>query len=163
MLKKLLNGMLFGIWAWIMLSLFMVWIFLVKWAWQSSNPTAWLWDATNLYISWEDTLTKEKWNALVEKVNTNGSSSLWWEVVDLNDTTTGFDVLCQRRWIRNSPWNTTSSTPSGLRYAGVVSVNWNNMYFREGTTIYTVSKTLKSRMVAWPSWRQISKLEKNCN
>ncbi|MEF2175733.1 MAG: hypothetical protein V3575_04630 [Candidatus Absconditabacteria bacterium] len=47
-------------------------ILIVKGAWQSSNPTAGLGDATNLYTSGEDTLTKEKWNALVEKVYNNG-------------------------------------------------------------------------------------------
>lgn len=53
-----------------MISLFVVWLLVVKGAWQSSNPTAWLGDPANLYSSGEDILTKEKWNALVQEVQT---------------------------------------------------------------------------------------------
>lgn len=60
----------------IVLAFFAGWVYLVKGAWQSTNPTAWLWDAANLYTNWDDVLTKEKWNALVEKVSTISNSSL---------------------------------------------------------------------------------------
>ncbi|MEF2175654.1 MAG: hypothetical protein V3575_04225, partial [Candidatus Absconditabacteria bacterium] len=133
------KGFLQGIGLSLGLSIFVFGIFLVKGAWQSANPTAGQGDANNLYTSGDDTLTKEKWNALVEKVNTNNSNSLGWEDVDINDTTTPFDLSCQRRWLRNDPGNTTSSIPRGLRYADYLLANGNDIYFREGTTRYSIS------------------------
>ncbi|MEF2175582.1 MAG: hypothetical protein V3575_03855 [Candidatus Absconditabacteria bacterium] len=62
MVKKLLNGMVFGTGAFIVLGLFMLGVWFVN---GSDSLTA-----TN-----GETLTAEKWNALVDKVNTNISSS----------------------------------------------------------------------------------------
>lgn len=68
-IESLKNGIVHWVWICLIVSLFLGGIYLVKWAWQSSNPTAWLWEPNSLYTDGNDTLTKEKWNALVEKVN----------------------------------------------------------------------------------------------
>ncbi|MEF2175941.1 MAG: hypothetical protein V3575_05690 [Candidatus Absconditabacteria bacterium] len=76
LIDNLKSGIVHGVGFCIVLVLFAGGIYLVNGAWQSSNPTSGLGDANNLYTSGDDVLTKEKWNALVEKVSTISNSSL---------------------------------------------------------------------------------------
>lgn len=71
--QNVFNGIIFWVTAWIMFS----WLLFVKSEWLSTNPTSWLWDSSSLYTNWNDTLTKEKWNALVEKVQSPFNYQLW--------------------------------------------------------------------------------------
>ncbi|MEF2175021.1 MAG: hypothetical protein V3575_01010 [Candidatus Absconditabacteria bacterium] len=75
LIESIKKGMGLGLGISVMISLFVVGLLVVRGAWQSSNPTAGLGDPTNLYSSGEDTLTKEKWNALVQEVQTLKSNN----------------------------------------------------------------------------------------
>lgn len=165
LMKTFTKSLVQWIWLSLWLSIFVFGIFLVKWAWQSSNPTAWLGDATNLYTSGEDTLTKEKWNALVEKVNNNESSSSSRIEVNRSDTTTPFDPYCERRWVYNEPSNTVvSSVPSWVRQTNAIHSDGSRMRFFQDTWIFTISSADKTKMTRSWGWRRyLSKLEKRCN
>lgn len=66
----------------LILSIFILWVFLAKAARTSTNPTSGQWDPTNLYSDWNDTLTSSKWNSLVEKVESNvWSNWQFWNIV----------------------------------------------------------------------------------
>ncbi|MEF2175732.1 MAG: hypothetical protein V3575_04625 [Candidatus Absconditabacteria bacterium] len=159
------KGFLQGIGLSLGLSIFIFGIFLVKGAWQSSNPTAGQGDATNLYTNGEDILTKEKWNALVEKVNSNNSNSLGWVEVDRDDTTTPFDPYCERRWVYNEPANTVvGSNPSGVRQTNAIHLDGSRMRFFQDSGIFNILSTDKTKMLRSGGGRRyLSKLEKRCN
>lgn len=81
-LQTIKTGIYQWIWFILVVFIFSLWLFLTKATRTNMNPTSWQWDPTNLYSNWDDTLTKEKWNALVEKVENNvWSSSFFWNII----------------------------------------------------------------------------------
>ena len=111
--------MLQWLWFSLIVIVFILWVFLAKAARTNTNPTSWQWDPSNLYSSWDDTLTSAKWNALVEKVENNvWSSGQFWNIVTTYVKNTTYQasqdwfILAYCNW----PWRTrmTQSINSNL-------------------------------------------------
>lgn len=158
-MKKIIDWM--KIWFGILLMM-ILWIFVIKATWTSTNP--WTNDA-DLFVDSSGTLTKDKWNSLVNKVNSISTTNATWQIVDLNDATTKFDKNCFRRW----EWvtNATACTSSNwtARYTDMIDSDSAWIRYNEVSYNYLISYTNKKQMCqSWTtcSWK-ICKLEKLCN
>ncbi|MEF2175495.1 MAG: hypothetical protein V3575_03390 [Candidatus Absconditabacteria bacterium] len=115
-IDSLKNGIVHGVGICLVVTLFLGGVYLVKGAWQSSNPTAGLGEPNSLYTDGNDTLTKEKWNALVEKVSNTTSNPQNSYISDwINVTTTStapgdgvFDGTSRNVYTINHNLNTTN-------------------------------------------------------
>lgn len=95
---KIIDGIKIGFWICLTIWLFFVWLYLVKWTWESSLWTNPINTSGQLYVNWSETLSSAKWNALVNELKTlkNQNNSVF--------SGTGFDVIyCNMSWWTHNP------------------------------------------------------------
>lgn len=95
---KIIDGIKIGFWLCLVMWLFFVWLYFVKWTWENnlwSNPID---TSGQLYVNWSETLTAAKWNALVNELNIlkNQNASIFsWSWLDV--------IYCHMSWTTSNP------------------------------------------------------------
>lgn len=155
-MEKIIDGIKIGFWISLAIWLFFVWLYLVRWTWESSlwtNPIDTSWQ---LYVNWSETLTASKWNAVVQELNAlkTQNTSVF--------SGSGLDVIyCYKsRWEWNAGWTYIIKTFTNAEcwwrlpndnYIPIFKKLWPAWWFNN-------MEVLKywEPWYPWLAWRQIS-------